>query len=134
MSPARIAASLIALGLLPAAILGGRAGAATVLMISIDGLKPEYVTEADQRGLRIPILRGLMAEGAYADGVAGVWPTNTYPSHTTLITGVTPAVHGIYNNPEFDPKRKFAESWFWYARQIRNPTLWFGASSVPPRT
>ena len=127
MSPARIAASLIALGLLPAAVLGGRAGAATVLMISIDGLKPEYVTEADQRGLKIPILRGLMADGAYADGVAGVWPTNTYPSHTTLVTGVTPAVHGIYNNPEFDPKRKFAESWFWYARQIRVPTLWQAA-------
>jgi predicted AlkP superfamily pyrophosphatase or phosphodiesterase len=96
-------------------------------MISIDGLKPEYVTEADQRGLKIPILRGLMADGAYADGVAGVWPTNTYPSHTTLVTGVTPAVHGIYNNPEFDPKRKFAESWFWYARQIRVPTLWQAA-------
>jgi hypothetical protein len=127
MSPARIAACLIALGLLSATILGGRAGAATVLMISVDGLKPEYVTEADQRGLKIPILRGLMADGAYADGVAGVWPTNTYPSHTTLITGVTPAVHGIYNNPEFDPKRKFAESWFWYARQIRVPTLWQAA-------
>jgi predicted AlkP superfamily pyrophosphatase or phosphodiesterase len=127
MSPARIAAALIALGLLPAAVLGGRAGAATVLMISIDGLKPEYVTQADQRGLKIPTLRGLMADGAYADGVAGVWPTNTYPSHTTLVTGVTPAVHGIYNNPEFDPKRKFAESWFWYARQIRVPTLWQAA-------
>jgi predicted AlkP superfamily pyrophosphatase or phosphodiesterase len=127
MSPARIAACLIALGVLPAAILGGRADAATVLMISVDGLKPEYVTEADQRGLKIPILRGLMADGAYADGVAGVWPTNTYPSHTTLVTGVSPAVHGIYNNPEFDPKRKFAESWFWYARQIRVPTLWQAA-------
>jgi predicted AlkP superfamily pyrophosphatase or phosphodiesterase len=127
MSPAKIAASLIVLGLLPAAILGGRAGAAAVLMISVDGLKPEYVTEADQRGLKIPILRGLMADGAYADGVAGVWPTNTYPSHTTLVTGVAPAVHGIYNNPEFDPKRKFAESWFWYARQIRVPTLWQAA-------
>jgi predicted AlkP superfamily pyrophosphatase or phosphodiesterase len=127
MRPARIAACLIALGLLSATILGGRAGAATVLMISVDGLKPEYVTEADQRGLKIPILRGLMADGAYADGVAGVWPTNTYPSHTTLVTGVTPAVHGIYNNPEFDPKHKFAESWFWYARQIRVPTLWQAA-------
>jgi predicted AlkP superfamily pyrophosphatase or phosphodiesterase len=127
MSPARFAACLITLGLLPTAILGGRAGAATVLMISIDGLKPEYVTEADQHGLKIPILRSLMADGAYADGVAGVWPTNTYPSHTTLVTGVAPAVHGIYNNPEFDPKRKFAESWFWYARQIRVPTLWQAA-------
>lgn len=127
MSPTSFIACLIALGLLPTAVLGGRAAAATVLMISIDGLKPEYVIEADQRRLKIPNLRGLMADGAYADGVAGVWPTNTYPSHTTLVTGVAPAVHGIYNNQEFDPKRKFAESWFWYSRQIRVPTLWQAA-------
>src|SRR6202162_644415 len=127
MRPVRTAACLIALGLVPAAILGGRARAATVLMISIDGLKPEYVTEADQHGLKIPTLRGLMADGAYATGFAGVGPPNTSPSHTTLVTGVAPAVHGIYNNPEFDPKRQFAESWFWYARQIRVPTLWQAA-------
>jgi predicted AlkP superfamily pyrophosphatase or phosphodiesterase len=126
MRPLGIAARLVALGFALAA-LPGRVGAAAVLMISIDGLKPEYVTEADRRGLKIPVLRGLMADGAYADGVAGVWPTNTYPSHTTLVTGVAPAVHGIYNNPEFDPKRTFAESWFWYARQIRVPTLWQAA-------
>ena len=72
MSFASFAACLIALGLLPTTILGARAPAATVLMISIDGLKPEYVIEADQRRLKIPNLRGLMAEGAYADGVARV--------------------------------------------------------------
>jgi predicted AlkP superfamily pyrophosphatase or phosphodiesterase len=127
MGLARIAAFLIALLLLPAVILGGRTCAMTVLMVSIDGLRPEYVTEADQRGLKIPTLRGLMQDGAYADGVSGVWPTNTYPSHTTLVTGVAPAEHGIYNNPEFDPRRQFAESWFWYARQIRVPTLWQAA-------
>ncbi len=119
-----LTAGLIAVMLAPGALPGGRAQAASVLMVSIDGLKPEYVTQADQRHLRIPTLRRLMAEGAYAEGMTGVWPTNTYPSHTTLVTGVAPALHGIYNNLEFDPARKFAESWFWYARQIRVPTLW----------
>jgi predicted AlkP superfamily pyrophosphatase or phosphodiesterase len=98
--------------------------AAPVVMISVDGLKPEYVTEADSRGLKVPFLRSFIADGAYAEGVNGVWPTNTYPSHTTLVTGVWPAEHGIYNNLEFDPRRKFSESWFWYASQIRAPTLW----------
>lgn len=46
--------------------------AAPVLMISIDGMKPEYVTEADARGLRIPFLRSLERNGVYADGVTGV--------------------------------------------------------------
>jgi predicted AlkP superfamily pyrophosphatase or phosphodiesterase len=98
--------------------------AAPVLMISVDGLKPEYVFEAEQRGLKIPYLRSLLTNGAYADGVIGVWPTVTYPSHTTLVTGVSPAEHGIFSNAEFDPEQHFKESWFWYADQIRVPTLW----------
>jgi predicted AlkP superfamily pyrophosphatase or phosphodiesterase len=101
--------------------------AATVLMVSVDGMKPEYVTRADEHGLKIPYLRRLMAEGSYADGVEGVWPTVTYPSHTTLLTGVSPAEHGIYNNLEFDPRHTFGDAWFWYAHEIRVPTLWQAA-------
>lgn len=105
-------------------IAAGSGVAAPVVMISIDGMKPEYVLEAQKRGLMIPYLRRMMTEGTYAEGVIGVWPTVTYPSHTTLVTGVSPAEHGIYANLEFDPEHHFAESWFWYASQIRVPTLW----------
>ncbi len=121
---------LWAIGLGPAGVpiaFAARSPDTSVLMISVDGMKPEYVTQADALGLKIPFLRGLMADGSYAQGVIGVWPTVTYPSHTTLVTGVSPAEHGIYNNLEFDPGHKFAESWFWYARQIRVPTLWQAA-------
>jgi predicted AlkP superfamily pyrophosphatase or phosphodiesterase len=100
---------------------------ASLLMISVDGLKPEYVLDADAHGLKIPFLRELVRDGAYARGVNGVWPTVTYPSHTTLLTGVSPAEHGIYNNLEFDPKNTYANAWYWYAQQIRVPTLWQAA-------
>jgi predicted AlkP superfamily pyrophosphatase or phosphodiesterase len=107
------------------AATGAAATAAVpVVMISVDGLKPEYVLEAQQRGLKIPFLRSLAVQGTYAQGVIGVWPTVTFPSHTTLVTGVSPAEHGIIANLEFDPEYHFAESWFWYAAQIRVPTLW----------
>src|SRR6185437_2886215 len=43
------------------------AHAAPVLMISIDGLKPEYITQADAHGMKIPFLRTLVANGTYAD-------------------------------------------------------------------
>lgn len=102
----------------------GSAAAASVLMISVDGLKPEYVLDADRHGLRLPYLRSLVREGSHADGVVGVWPTVTYPSHTTLVTGVSPAEHGILANLEFDPGRRFNESWYWYAAEVRVPTLW----------
>jgi len=124
MSRSCIAAALI--------LLAGMqlARSAPLLMISIDGMKPEYVLQADHYGLRIPYLRSLLANGSYAEGVTGVWPTVTYPSHTTLVTGVAPAVHGIYDNLAFDPLHDRQEPWFWYSRQIRSPTLWQAVHAV----
>jgi len=120
MSPFPRLSGLLVLTLL--ALAG--AHAAPVLLISVDGMKPEYVLEADQHSLKIPYLRGLVAQGAFARGVVGVWPTVTYPSHTTLLTGVKPSEHGIVNNLEFDPFHRFADAWYWYAAEIRVPTLW----------
>ena len=108
--------------------------AAPVLMISIDGLKPEYITQADAHGMKVPYLRTLIRDGAYAEGVVGIWPTVTYPSHTTLITGVWPAEHGIYNNLEFDPQQHYSSAWNWYAPLIRVPTLWKAAHKAGLRT
>jgi len=99
-----------------------------VLMISIDGLRPDYVTGADKHGLKIPTLRRFVTEGAYAEGVQGVIPTVTYPSHTTLITGVWPAKHGILSNTVFEPLRTGPANWYWYADDIRAPTLWDAAA------
>jgi hypothetical protein len=105
-----------------------------VLMISVDGMRPDYVTDADAHHLRIPILRRILAESAHASGVNGVLPTVTYPSHTTLVTGVWPAEHGILNNGRFDPERKFNGTWYWYADEIKVPTLWSAAHASGLRT
>lgn len=95
-----------------------------VVLISIDGLKPDYVLEADKHGLKIPNLRRLVSEGAFASGVTGVLPTVTYPSHATMVTGVAPAKHGIIANSPFDPYSKNLNGWYWYAEDIKVPTLW----------
>ena len=110
-------------------LLAARAGAqhpsapSHLVLISIDGLRPDYVTAADRHGARIPNLRRFLKEGAYADGVQGVIPTVTYPSHTTLITGVWPDKHGVPANMPFDPLKKNQSGWYWYADDIRVPTL-----------
>ena len=39
---------------------------ASVVLISIDGLKPDYILDADQHKLKVPNLRRILAEGAYA--------------------------------------------------------------------
>ncbi len=97
---------------------------APVVLISIDGLKPDYVLDADKHGLKIPNLRRLAAEGAHASGVTGVLPTVTYPSHTTMVTGVAPARHGVIANSPFDPFSKNLNGWYWYAEDIKVTTLW----------
>jgi predicted AlkP superfamily pyrophosphatase or phosphodiesterase len=104
--------------------------AAPLLLISIDGLHPAYVIEADRHGLKIPNLRSFIAKGTYAKGVVGVVPTVTYPSHTTLVTGVAPAVHGILANTPFDPLGTNRDGWYWYVEDIRVPTLWQAAAQA----
>jgi len=69
-----------------------------VLVISVDGMDQRYLSDCDKLGLKIPNLRKLMREGQWSAGVVGVVPTVTWPSHTTIITGVEPAEHGILAN------------------------------------
>ena len=89
----RLALALLLVALTAALIApaGAQPPAPLLLIISVDGLRPDYVTAADKHGLKIPALRRLPKEGAFAEGVQGVVPTTTYPSHTTLLTGVWPA-------------------------------------------
>jgi len=94
-----------------------------LVLISIDGLSPESYRNPDALGLAIPNLRDLARTGASASGVPGVLPTVTYPSHTTLVTGVPPRVHGILSNRVFDPEGRANGAWHWYANEIRVPTL-----------
>jgi len=130
MSAMRVPAALIVGFALFAAAASAQPSTPIVLMISIDGLRPDYVTAADKHGLKIPALRRFVAEGAFAEGVQGVMPTVTYPSHTTLITGVWPAKHGILANTIFDPLRMGQTAWYWYSEDIRASTLWDVAASA----
>jgi hypothetical protein len=124
-------ASLAAAALLSALV--GAAHAAeqppTLLVISIDGLRPDYVSKAAEHGLKLPFLRQLWRDGARATGVRGALPTLTYPSHTTLITGAAPARHGIYFNRTFDLEGDPSDL-YWYAEDVRVPTVWQAASAA----
>jgi predicted AlkP superfamily pyrophosphatase or phosphodiesterase len=66
-----------------------------VVVISIDGLRPDAIQAAGASNL----LR-MMQEGAYSLQARTIMPSRTLPSHTSMITGVQPAVHGITWNDE----------------------------------
>jgi predicted AlkP superfamily pyrophosphatase or phosphodiesterase len=95
--------------------------ARSLLVISVDGLDYRYLRDADKLGLKIPNLRRLMREGEVTEGIEGVYPTVTWPSHTTLITGVAPAQHGILGN-----RRPADEGgdYYWDVNLLKTKTLW----------
>ncbi|REJ81095.1 MAG: alkaline phosphatase family protein [Acidobacteria bacterium] len=105
--------------------LGAEAGAAErradhVVLISIDGLRPEFYLDATWPAPRI---QQMARDGASAEGVVGVFPSVTYPSHTSMVTGALPVRHGIYNNQPFEPGGQTGR-WYWHAEAIRAETLW----------
>lgn len=117
-----------------AALVPAASQAEPVLLISIDGLQPADVIEAEKRGINIPNLKRFIKEGSYASGVTGVLPSVTYPSHATLVTGKSPAEHGIVGNTGFDPMQINQSGWYWYASDYKVPTLWDSAAKAGLKT
>lgn len=101
-----------------------------VVLISIDGLRPEFYKDPSWNMVH---LRQAMETGAYADGVEGVFPTVTYPSHTTMITGVKPLKHGVYYNTPAEPLG-VTGNWLWKYENIKVPTLFSVAKEKGLRT
>jgi predicted AlkP superfamily pyrophosphatase or phosphodiesterase len=87
-----------------------------VVMISLDGF-PSWAL--DDPFLPVPSLRAMASRGAIARTMRPVNPTVTWPNHTTFVTGVTPARHGVLYNgtllrdagvpPRIEPWRDKAE-------------------------
>jgi arylsulfatase A-like enzyme len=69
-----------------------------LLMVSLDGLRADAL---DDPTLPLPTLRALAARGARAR-VRPVFPTVTWTCHTSIVTGVTAARHGVLGNSCFD--------------------------------
>jgi Type I phosphodiesterase / nucleotide pyrophosphatase len=97
-----------------------------VVVISVDGFRPDFYKDASWGMFN---LRDAMMKGAYADGVRGVFPTVTYPSHTTMVTGVKPIKHGIWYNTPSEPLGVTGK-WYWSYDSIKVPTIWSAAKNA----
>ncbi len=65
----------------------------TVLLISLDGVRPEFLGHGDT-----PHLDRLAREGVKAQWMNPSYPSLTFPNHYTLVTGLRPDHHGIIHN------------------------------------
>ena len=70
-------------------------GAEHVVLVSIDGFAAYHLLNEE---LELPNIRRLIREGAWAASSETVFPSVTHPSHTTIVTGVEPRLHGVLSN------------------------------------
>ena len=91
-----------------------------VVLVSVDGFRPDFYLDSQWS---TPTLRTLVQKGAYAKGVNSVFPSMTYPSHTTMVTGVQPVTHGVYFNNMFEPNGPTGKM-YWNDSSIHAKTLW----------
>jgi predicted AlkP superfamily phosphohydrolase/phosphomutase len=107
------------------ALAGTAQTAQHVVIVTIDGFHPDFYLDTQWHTTH---LRQLMEEGTYAEGVNSVFPSITYPSHTTIVTGVQPVKHGIYYNSMFEPARPTGKLIYWNFDSIEAPTIWAAAA------
>lgn len=96
-----------------------------LIVLSIDGY-PGYYAEKDSRmyGLT-PNLNQLREKSLFSNRVRSVYPTLTYPAHTSMITGLEPNHHHIRANRPFDPFSKISPgAWHWFYEDIAIKTVW----------
>ncbi|MEM7410775.1 MAG: ectonucleotide pyrophosphatase/phosphodiesterase [Myxococcota bacterium] len=102
----------------------------TVIVISLDGVRHDYLERAS-----FPALGRMARQGARAEALVPVYPSSTFPGHVSLATGTYPDVHGIVDNVFWDPARgrfDYANDASW----IEAEPLWAAAErqGVPAAT
>lgn len=90
-----------------------------LIVMSIDAMFDEdmkYIKELPNFG------RLLKHSARVRGGMRGIYPSLTYPSHVSMITGTYPERHHIFHNEILDPYSREMD-WYWYRRQIGVPTI-----------
>lgn len=116
----RLSATVLLLAAMSTAAKAQQKVATHVLLITVDGFRPEFYLDSTYGMMNV---RELMKNGVAAQGVDPVFPSVTYPDHTTMVTGVTPAKHGIVYNTPFEAAGQTGK-WLWNYDLIKSKTLW----------
>ncbi|WP_010624239.1 alkaline phosphatase family protein [Companilactobacillus versmoldensis] len=101
-----------------------------LVVMSLDSLGFRDIREHQAE---LPTLNKLVNVGTWVKSVTGIYPTLTYPSHTSIITGQYPKVHGIVNNTKIQPQRR-SPDWYWYQKDVQSPTVYDLANQAGMKT
>ena len=72
-----------------------------VVLVSLDGFRPDYLDR-----FKLPHLERIISRGVRARSMIPVFPSLTFPNHYSLVTGLFPDRHGIVSNSFYDPVRR----------------------------
>lgn len=95
---------------------------APLLLIGIDGFRPDYLALPEAR-----TLRALAESGGRAAALQPSYPSLTFPNHYSLVTGLHPDRHGIVNNSMRDPH---LGSFAMHLRAAVGDGRWWGGEPV----
>lgn len=96
---------------------------APLLLISIDGFRHDYRERA-----ATPNLDRLVGEGVVADGLVHVFPTKTFTTHYSIVTGLYAENHGVVANSMWDPARE--RSFSLRNRDAVMDPVWYGGEPI----
>jgi predicted AlkP superfamily pyrophosphatase or phosphodiesterase len=93
-----------------------------LLLISIDGFRPDYLSKADS-----PNLYEFARQGVRAKSLKPIFPSLTFPNHYTIVTGLYAENHGIVGNEIRDPQDPKNHFFLGAPRELlNNPKWWRG--------
>jgi predicted AlkP superfamily pyrophosphatase or phosphodiesterase len=98
---------------------------APVLLISFDGFRWDYCAQHPDE---TPHFRQLAREGVAAEGLIPFFPSNTFPNHYAIVTGLYPSHHGIINNRMFDPT--LGEKFVYKEQKSARDSRWWGGEPI----
>ncbi|EIT85571.1 type I phosphodiesterase/nucleotide pyrophosphatase [Fictibacillus macauensis ZFHKF-1] len=81
----------------------------------------------------LPHFKELLQQGSYCKSVEPIYPSVTYPSHASIVTGNFPNKHGIVNNTYIQPGA-LSPDWHWHRKDINGTTLYDEAKKAGMKT
>jgi predicted AlkP superfamily pyrophosphatase or phosphodiesterase len=96
-----------------------------VVVISISGLRADWINDPKTHRLRIPAIQSLLAGGGHAMSLESVFPSQSIPAHASILTGTLPADHGITSDYAFDDQSASqSKEPYRLAKAIKTETIW----------
>lgn len=95
----------------------------TVILISLDGFRYDYVEKFQPENLTKFIKNGVAAKSLIPS-----FPTKTFPNHYTIATGLRPEHHGIVDNSFYDPTKD--QTYAIRNREMVVDGTWYGGTPL----